>query len=278
MTQWQPDETSAAMKHATDFIRGVTTLRPSHAIILGSGLGGVADLIDQAVRIDFADIPGFTTSTASGHLGQLIVGQLKGSPVVAMAGRFHRYEGHDRAAVTFPVCVMNALGADVLIVSNAAGGLNPNYSVGDLVVINGHIDMLGGGTMSVSEPAATEQPSRCEPLYDETLGNLAIQTGLREGFVVHRGTYLGTLGPNYETRAEYRMMRRIGADLAGMSTIPEAIQASTLGMRVLALSMVSNIANPDAPEIADHEEVLQAGIAAAVKMEAIVRQVVSPEL
>lgn len=273
-------DTAVAIERAVDAIRQFTTKKPTHAVILGSGLGGIAEKIQDAVRIDFADIPGFATSTAAGHQGQLILGQLQGKTLVTMAGRLHRYEGHPRAAVTFPVCVMNAMGATNLIVSNAAGGLNPDFRVGDLVVIRDHLDWLSGGPMAIQTSLSTEIPNReipnrGRPIYDEQLGDLAIDAGLRDNFVVHRGTYLATLGPNYETRAEYRMMRRLGADLAGMSTVPEAIQASELRMRVLALSMVSNVANPDAPEIANHEEVLQAGVAAAAKMEAIVRQVVA---
>ncbi|MEM9643840.1 MAG: purine-nucleoside phosphorylase [Planctomycetota bacterium] len=264
---------------ARDFVRSRSDLVPDVAIILGSGLGGIADEIESPVEIDFSEIPGFVSSTAGGHRGQLILGHLEGRPVVTMAGRFHRYEGHNRQTIVFPIAVMQSLGAHTLFVSNAAGGINPRYSVGDLVVIDEHIDWIGGGPAPHSRPPSTtplrEQPIRLGRVHDPQLGDLAIDVGLREGFVVRRGTYLATTGPTYETRAEYRMMRRLGADLAGMSTIPESVAAAELGMRVLAISMVSNVANPDTAVGANHADVLRAGESAAAKMVPIVRAIVS---
>ncbi len=258
---------------AHQFIRTETDFVPKVAIILGSGLGGIADRIDRVLTIPFADIPGFAASTAGGHRGELILGNLQGERVVAMAGRLHRYEGHSRAQVALPVATMSALGATTLIVSNAAGGLNPDFSVGDLVVIRDHIDWLGGGPDGHVTSPAPVGVFRQDEVYCPVLGDAAVRSGLRHGFVVHHGTYLATLGPNYETRAEYRMMRRLGADLAGMSTVPEAITAARHGMKVLAVSMVSNVANPDAPQVADHAEVLAAGQLAGSKLERIVRDV-----
>ncbi len=213
---------------AVDAIRSHTDLRPDVAIILGSGLGGLADKIDQPTKIDFADLAGFARSTAAGHRGQLIVGHFAGVPIVAMAGRFHRYEGHSNAAVAFPVRVMQALGAQRLIISNAAGGVNPKLSVGDIVIIRDHINLMGG-ERSDSGAAWQLSPLRTGEVYDSAMSELARRTGVEHGFDAIAGTYLATLGPTYETRSEYRMMRRIGADVAGMSTVPEVLAATATG-------------------------------------------------
>ena len=275
--------------------------RPATGIILGSGLGGLADQIHDPVVFSYGDIPGFGVSSAGGHRGELILGAIEASPVIAMAGRFHRYEGWSNEQVAFPVKLMARLGADRLIVSNAAGGVNPKFRVGDIVVIRDHLnfmgccDFRGSGGLQTSDSKADQKSSqlRIAPerqtkfdaecpglmrggeIYDSELSRIAFQVGRRDRFNVYPGTYLATLGPNYETRSEYRMMRRIGADVAGMSTVPEVLAGSAAGMRILGLSMVSNVANPDQPTKADHSEVLEAGISAAVKLEGIVREVLS---
>lgn len=284
---------------AIEAIRRATDRRPATAIILGSGLGGLVQEIEQAVAIDFADLPGFARSTAEGHAGQLVFGYLAGQPVVAMAGRFHRYGGWCVEQITFPVRVMAALGAERLVVSNAAGGLNPNLCVGDIVLIEDHIDWMYGSpalrfsasvggdgaqapqprpASSVDHPELAAMrlpiPARSPAIYDDAMISQAMAAGRRGNFAVYRGTYLATLGPTYETRAEYRMMRRIGADVVGMSTVPEALVAAQMGMRVLALSMVSNLARPDLAVQAAHDQVLQAGADAAPNVLAIVRAVV----
>jgi purine-nucleoside phosphorylase len=262
----------ALRDQAVDLIRRKTDVSPDVAIILGSGLGGLADKIDEPTKIDYGDLAGFAKSTAGGHRGQLLLGQLAGVPIVAMAGRFHRYEGHSNAAVEFPVHVMQRLGAKRLIVSNAAGGVNPKLSVGDIVIIRDHINLMGGGG-NYRHGAWHYSPLRSGEVYDATMSALARRTGVDHGFDAIEGTYLATLGPTYETRSEYRMMRRMGADVAGMSTVPEVLAATSVGMKVLGLSMVANVANPDQPITTSHAEVLQAGRAAAGKMEAIVRAV-----
>ena len=275
--------------------------RPATGIILGSGLGGLADQIHDPIVLSYEDIPGFGISAAGGHRGELIVGSIGASPVIAMAGRFHRYEGWSNEQVAFPVKLMAQLGAKRLIVSNAAGGVNPKFRVGDIVVIRDHLNFMGCCNFMGSKglrisglPAEQKSSELCThsespqelnaeyrglmrrgETYDSELSRIAFQVGVREGFNVYAGTYLATLGPNYETRSEYRMMRRIGADVAGMSTVPEVLAGSAAGMRILGLSMVSNVANPDQPTKADHSEVLEAGIAAAVKLESIVREVLS---
>ena len=242
------------------------------AIILGSGLGGLADKIVSPVAISYHDIPGFARSTASGHKGQMIFGTLEGSDVIAMAGRFHRYEGWTVDEVAFPVHVMHALGARRLIVSNAAGGVNPKFRVGDIVVIRNHINLMTG-ISTCSEYAADLPVARRGEIYDSNLSASAIQTAVTNNFTAHEGTYLATFGPTYETRAEYRMQRKIGADVAGMSTVPEVLAAADLGMPVLGLSLVTNVASPDLAIKADHGEVLEAGQAGAAKMEQIVRRI-----
>ncbi|MFG0262902.1 MAG: purine-nucleoside phosphorylase [Novipirellula sp. JB048] len=264
---------------AAGWIRQHSELVPTVAIILGSGLGGLANRIDAAITIPFADIPGFATSTASGHRGQLLIGHCEQVPVVAMAGRFHRYEGWSRDQVALPVQTMAALGAKRLVVSNAAGGVNPKLKVGDIVVIRDHLDfMRGHGRGDASESRRNPSPLRHANVYDRAMAALALDAAAENDFDAYPGTYLATLGPNYETRAEYRMMRRIGADVVGMSTGPEVIAAIAGGLRTLGLSMVSNVANPDSAVAANHDEVLAAGRAAEGKMEAIVRAVLRDTL
>ncbi|WP_068142429.1 purine-nucleoside phosphorylase [Roseimaritima ulvae] len=272
-------------------IRQRTDLEPRFGIILGSGLGGLADAIEQPQSWDFADLPGFGKSTAGGHRGQLVLGRLAGVPVVAMAGRLHRYGGWSTQQVSFPVAVMHGLGATRLIVSNAAGGVNPKYRVGDIVVIADHMDWMHGNPAArfAARPPAAPAPAdpplapavdtlhRSRAVYDPAMLETALRASWRGGFTAYPGTYLATLGPNYETRAEYRMMRRLGADVVGMSTVPEVLAAVGLQMRVLALSMVSNVACPDAPNVANHEEVLAAGAAAEPRMRSIVAAVLAAE-
>jgi purine-nucleoside phosphorylase len=261
-----------SLQTAVDFIRAITDFQPATAIILGSGLGGLADRIESPVAISYADIPGFGTSTARGHRGQLILGQLESNNVVVMAGRFHRYEGWTNAQVGLPVRLMSAIGATRLIVSNASGGVNPKLRVGDILVIRDHINLMGGGSGDALGRYQPEMSCKYD-VYDPRMSAVAMQVGIQNQFDAYEGTYLATLGPNYETRSEYRMMRRIGADAVGMSTVPEVLAAAGVKMRVLGLSMVGNVANPDQAVKADHNDVLEAGRAAEVKMESIVRAV-----
>ena len=263
---------TSSLSRASDFIRRQVDATPTTAIILGSGLGGLADAIEQPTTIPYQDIPGFKTSSAKGHRGELIIGGLAGQTVVAMAGRLHRYEGWSNDEIALPVQLMNSIGATKLIVSNAAGGVSPKLSVGDIIVIRDHINWMGGRS-SRNRDIFAPSPLRSSAIYDDAMSSIAIQVSIDSGFNAWQGTYLATLGPTYETRSEYRMMRRIGADVAGMSTVPEVLAAASLKMPILGLSMVSNVANPDVAVVADHAEVLEAGQAAAAKMEAIVRGV-----
>lgn len=261
----------------------ISSVSPRVAIILGSGLGGLANQLDASAVIPYRQIPGFVNVSAGGHRGELILGELEGVPVVAMSGRFHRYEGWGIDQIVFPVRLMHALGARALVVSNAAGGVNPALRVGDIVVIRDHINWLGNPKLPRLEPpqgvddrtasAVTESIRRGARTYDRALAELAKRIAIEQGFDACDGTYLATLGPNYETRSEYRMMRRMGVDVVGMSTVPEVLAAGALRMPTLGLSMVSNVANPDRPIRADHREVLAAGRAAAAKLEVITRAV-----
>jgi purine-nucleoside phosphorylase len=247
---------------------------PVAAVILGSGLGGLAKRVAGAMTIQFADIPGFPATTVAGRAGALIAGSLAGRPVLALAGRFHMYEGHDVRLAAFPVRVMHALGARTLIVSNAAGGIRRTFRPGDLMLIDDHINLTFRnpliGPVEVGEPRF---PDMSAP-YDRKLQELAGQVALDAGIPLQVGVYAALLGPGYETHAEVRMLERLGADATGMSTVPEVIVARALDMRVLGVSCITNLACGLSPTPPSHEEVLTTAAAAAVALERIVSGVV----
>jgi purine-nucleoside phosphorylase len=236
------------------------TFRPKIGLILGSGLGTLADAIENSKSIPYATIPGFPVSHVSGHAGNLVFGSLGATSVVAMQGRSHLYEGCSAEQATFPLRCMHGLGVQALIVSNASGGINPRFRSGQVVLIDNHIDWMNRTGILRGEAeagaASLEIPHRCGNPYDATLMQLAEQQAIKLGFILSRGTYLATLGPNYETRSEYRMFAKLGADMVGMSTVPEVIVANQLRLRVLAFSIVTNVAKPDVPSSTDHQEVL----------------------
>ncbi len=243
---------------AADFIRsklrGVTS---PIAIVLGSGLGGLAGRIESAHRIDFRDIPGFPESTVAGHAGALISGRLAGKPVVALSGRFHIYEGHGARLAGFPIRVVHALGARTLIVSNAAGGVNRLWQPGDLMLIRDHINlMFRNPLVGAVEPGDLRFPDMSEP-YDSTLAALARRVASDNGVALREGVYAGLLGPAYETPAEVRMLERLGADAVGMSTVPEVIVARARGMRVLGISCITNMASGSSDTPLTHDDVLE---------------------
>ncbi len=267
------------LDQAVDAIRSQTSADARVAIVLGSGLSGLADRIDPECVIPYHQIPGMATTSAAGHRGELILGRLESVSVVAMAGRFHRYEGWSHDQVVFPIRLMAALGARRLILSNAAGGVHPTLRVGELVILRDHINLIPRGfshstRLHNTTPGDPAFLKRHREVYDSHMIGIALQTAIREGFAAREGTYLATLGPTYETRSEYRMMRRLGADVVGMSTVPEVLAGLDEKMRILGISMVSNVACPDAAATTDHQEVLEAGRAPETKMEAIVRAVV----
>lgn len=252
--------------------------RPRVGIILGTGLGGFTEEIDVETTIPYDDIPYFPRATAQGHRGQLVCGRVEGLAVATMEGRFHRYEGYALQQVTMPVRVMKVLGIDLLIVSNASGGMNPNYRTGDLMVIDDHINLMGDNPLigPNDEQLGPRFPDMSHP-YDPALIERALEIARQENFVAHRGVYVALTGPSYETRAEYRFLRGIGGDVVGMSTVPEVIIAAHMGLRVLALSAVTNLCRPDALAEASHAEVIGAAAAAGWKMRRIVRTILADE-
>lgn len=245
--------------------------RPKVGVILGTGLGSVAREIEEIASFDYQSIPHFPRSTAASHAGQLVCGTIAGVPVVVMEGRFHAYEGYTHQQLTFPVRVMKALGADTLIVSNACGGMNPQYASGDIMVMEDHINlMLGNPLIGVNDDALGPRfPDMCQP-YDPELIEQALAIARREDFVAHKGVYVAVTGPNLETRAEYRFLRMIGADVVGMSTVPEVIVAVHAGMRVLGLSVVTDVCLPDALQPVNIEDILATAATAEPKLRKIV--------
>jgi purine-nucleoside phosphorylase len=263
---------------ALQAVRKHCTQRPRAGIILGSGLGELARHIDQEAVIPYAAIPHWPRSHAEGHEGKLVCGTLAGVPVVAMSGRSHYYEGYGMDELTLPVRVMRAMGAELLIVSNAAGGVNPRYRVGDIMIIEDHINLMwrnpqpGSPREALGRYCAGVTSPYCPVLIEQ-----AAAVARQHGLVHHLGVYIAVTGPNYETRAEYRAFRRLGGDVVGMSTAPEAIAAAQQGMRVLGFSIVCNVARPDAPTVNSHEEVLAAAKDTADDLEKIVIGVLATE-
>jgi purine-nucleoside phosphorylase len=238
-------------------VRTRTPLQPEVGIILGTGLGGLADEISVDTAIPYQELPGFPLSTVESHAGRLLLGRLGGTPVVAMQGRFHRYEGYPLGDVTFPVRVMHALGAGALIVSNACGGMNPLWSPGDLVLLSDHINLLGDNPLigPNDDRLGPRFPDMSAP-YDPELRAMAHAVALELGIVLREGVYVAVPGPNLETRAEYRMLRTMGADVVGMSTVPEVIVAAHAGMRTVGISIITDQCLPDALEPADIERII----------------------
>ena len=237
---------------AAETVRGRSALVPEVGIILGTGLGGLAREIAVEAEVPYERIPGFPLSTVEAHAGRLLLGRLGGRPVVAMQGRFHRYEGYDLQQVTFPVRVMHALGARTLVVSNACGGMNPLWGPGDLVLLSDHINLLGDNPLvgPNDDRLGPRFPDMSAP-YDPELRALARAVALELGIVLREGVYVAVAGPNLETRAEYRMLRAVGADVVGMSTVPEVIVAGHQGMRTIGISIITDQCLPDALEPAD---------------------------
>lgn len=264
------DEAVAAIHHKVD-------AKPRVGVILGSGLGGLAKRIVAPVALPYEELPHFPRSTAAGHAGRLLVGELRGTgrPILAMQGRFHLYEGWDAQQAALPVWVMKRLGIEALVVSNAAGGLNPHYAVGDVMLIEDHINfMFKSPLVGVNDDSLGPRFPDMSAPYDAELMALAEQTAREQGFPLPRGVYVGMLGPTYETRAEYRMCRSLGGDAAGMSTVPEVIAARHAGLRVLGLSTITNACSPDQLGETTHEEVVEAAASAGEKLRAIVEAIV----
>jgi len=262
---------AAQVEEAVEVVRNQWKGKPRVGIVLGTGLGGLAAEIQAEAALPYGSIPHFPQSTAIGHAGQLVCGQLQGTDVVAMEGRFHAYEGYSYRQITFPVRVMKALGADLLIVSNACGGLNPQYRRGDVMVIEDHINLMSGNPLiGVNDDSLGPRfPDMIAP-YDPDLIEKALEIARRENFAAHRGVYSAVTGPNLETRAEYRFLRTIGADVVGMSTVPEVLVAVHASMRVLGLSIVTDMCLPDALQPAVIEEIIATANAAEPNLRKIV--------
>ena len=256
---------------AATFIAGLWSLKPKVGVILGSGLGGATAAITEKVVIPYDQIPHVARSTAHGHSGQLVCGMLEGVPVVVMEGRQHAYEGYPLQQITFPVRVLQRLGAELLIVTNACGGLNPQYRSGDLMVIEDHINLIGDNPLIGinDERLGPRFPDMSAP-YTPALIDDALAVARRENFVAHRGVYVAVTGPNLETRAEYRFLRTIGADVVGMSTVPEVLVAVHAGLRVLGISVITDMCLPDALEVATVEHILATARSAEPKLRSII--------
>lgn len=260
------------IKETAQFIRAKVSDMPKTAIILGTGLGELVSHIEITEEIPYSEIPNFPVSTVEGHSGKLIFGKLGNKRVMAMQGRFHFYEGYDMKQVTFPVRVMKELGISTLFVSNAAGGMNPDFKIGDIMIINDHINLfpenpLRGKNYNELGPRF---PEMSEP-YSQRLIADALKVADEAGIKVHQGVYVGTQGPTFETHAEYRYFRRIGGDAVGMSTVPEVIVARHAGIEVFAISVITDLGGLEGvePEKVSHEEVQLAAAAAQPKMTAI---------
>ena len=260
---------------AADFIKSKIKAHPRLAIVLGSGLGNFADDVSDPVRIPYSEIPHFARSTAIGHAGQLVIGGVGGTPVLTMQGRFHLYEGYSPETVVFPIRVFARMGVRSVILTNAAGGINLDYGQGRLVMINDHINLQG------QNPLMGREDQRLGPrfidmtdAYCETYREMALLAAKKLGIELGQGVYAGLPGPSYETPAEIRYLRAIGADLVGMSTVAEVIAARQLGMKVLAISCVTNMAAGILKQKINHEEVLETGRRVASEFKALLREVV----
>ncbi|HEY4960653.1 MAG TPA: purine-nucleoside phosphorylase [Candidatus Limnocylindrales bacterium] len=256
------------------FILGRTALRPRVALVLGSGLGGFADELENAVRIPYAEIPSFPRSTALGHAGTLVIGTVSGIAVVAMQGRVHLYEGYSVQQVAFPVRVFGRMGVRAVVLTNAAGGINPSYGRGALVVIRDHINLQGGNPLvGANEDRFGPRFPDMTDAYNAEFRKFALDEKGRMGDDIYEGIYAAMLGPSYETPAEIRFLRTIGADLVGMSTVPEVVVARHMGLEVLAISCVTNMAAGMSGEKINHEEVLETGERVRGKFLALLRTV-----
>ncbi|MDE0736803.1 MAG: purine-nucleoside phosphorylase [Pirellulaceae bacterium] len=259
-------------------IRSQWDKTPRAGIILGTGLGSLVEEIEVEVSLDYGEIPNFPVSTAISHRGRLVCGMLAGVPVVAMEGRFHMYEGYPLKQITLPVRVIKALGADLLVVSNACGGMNPHYEAGDLMVIDDQINLMGDNPLiGINDDRLGPRfPDMCEP-YDQALIARAQELARHENIPLHKGVFVAVAGPNLETRAEYRFLRGIGADVVGMSTVPEVIVAVHCGLRVVGFSIITDMCLADALQPANVEEIIATANQAEPKLRTLVMGVLAGE-
>jgi len=261
---------------AAEYVRSKIENQPKIGIILGSGLGGIAEKIENKVEIPYGEIPHFVQSTAPGHKGQFVSGVLAGVPVICMQGRLHYYEGHAMEQVIFPVRVMKVLGIETLIVTNAAGGINLSFNVGNLMLIEDHINFMGRNPL-IGPNIPELGPRFCDMSYTYTpeLRELAKKTAAKLGIDLKAGVYLACSGPSYETPAEIRAFRTLGADVVGMSTVPEAIAASHCGLNVLAFSLVSNMAAGVLDRKLTEEEVIEVGKRNGAVLQKLIMEIIA---
>ncbi len=263
------------LDQAVGAVRARSAVEPRVGIVLGTGLGGLAREIEEAVSVPFADLPGFPEPTVETHEGHLTLGALAGTPVAVLQGRFHRYEGHDLRAVTFPIRLLRRLGAEVLVVTGACGGMRLDWSEGDLVLLHDHINLMGDSPLigpNIDE-LGPRFPDMSEP-YDGALRELARRAAMELGAQLREGVYVAVPGPSLETPAEYRMLRRLGADVVGMSTVPEVIVARHMGVRVLGVSIVTDLCDPDALEPVDVPRIIETAKNAEPNLTRLVARVV----
>lgn len=262
---------------AADAVRSRTSYKPRIGLILGSGLNALADSVQKADFIPYSDLPNWPRSTVHGHAGRLVIGELEGQPVLVMQGRVHFYEGYSMSQVTLPVRVMIRLGIEMMFVTNAAGGINPNYAPGDVMLITDNLNLVGmSGANPLMGPNIDELGPRFPDMsrsYDPELMGFARKIASESGIPLREGVYCGLSGPSFESPADLRFLRLAGADAVGMSTVPEVIVARHGGMRVLGFSGISNKANLDGSTLTTHEEVIEAGRVITPKIETIVRGV-----
>ena len=264
------------IRQTASYIREKTDFTPEFGIVLGSGLGGLVNEIEILHALEYSSVPNFPVSTVKGHGGKLILGMLGGKKVIALQGRFHFYEGYTMQEVTFPIRVFKALGISRLILSNAAGGMNPAFHVGDLVIINDHINLMATNPLigkNIDE-LGPRFPDMSEP-YDPQMIALAKEITARHGFRCHTGVYAAVSGPCFETPAEYRYIKAIGADLVGMSTVPEVIAARHGGTPCFAVSIVTDLGGFETAQKVSHEEVLEVATGAEKKLTAVVKEMLS---
>jgi len=266
------------IQEAVSFIRSQWDSKAHAGIILGTGLGSLVEQIDVEATIPYGDIPHFPQSTAISHAGRLVCGKLNGLPVMAMEGRIHMYEGYSLQQITLPVRVFKAMGAQLLVVSNACGGMNPYYRCGDIMVIEDHINLMGDNPLiGINDDRLGPRfPDMCEP-YDQQLVDRALAVARREDIVAHKGVFVAVPGPNLETRAEYRMLRWMGADVVGMSTVPEVLVAVHSGMRSVGFSIITDMCLPDALKPANVEEIIAVANEAEPKLRTLVTGVLAGE-
>ncbi len=266
----------AVLAAALEAVQGrVGDFRPRVAIVLGSGLGGMAEAVSSATRIPYGDVPGFPEATVVGHAGELVFGELEGVPVALQSGRFHLYEGHTAGTVVLPVRLLAELGVETLIVTNAAGGLGPTLRPPALILIADHVNLMWRNPLIGAVEEGEERfPDMARP-YDAELRVLAQEAARQRGIEIVEGVYAGVLGPSYETPAEISMLQRLGVDAVGMSTVPEVLVARARGLRVLGISSITNVAAGLSADAVSHDDVLEAGRRLAGDLEALIRGVLA---